>query len=262
MSAQIPDRKVPVERMPVVDSTNRLAKEAVESGRLKGPRFFVADRQTGAYGRFGRAWHSPEGGLWATLAWPVVNAQAGPVIDGLGLRIGVAVLGAVSAALARAGASPATVQLKWPNDVLIAGKKTAGVLCEATSTRQTTWLIIGIGVNVNNEAAELPAPLRMPATSLRAQAAQPINLEEFFDDLALRIINAIEPESFTLELVADAASRLYGQGKRVTLRLPDGAEKEGRLEGLSPDGRLMVLTDQGRFIAPHGTEMSLAPHPA
>lgn len=250
---------VPVLRLSVVDSTNRLAKEAVEGGRLRGPGWFLADRQTGAYGRFGRAWHSPEGGLWCTLAWPAANDDAARLIEGLGLRVGVATLHAVSAALERSGGSSSGVRLKWPNDVLINGKKVAGVLCEATGTREATWLVVGVGVNVNNDPNALPGPVRVPATSVAAEAGGPVDLEALFEDLADRVVKVIEPRSLAMETLAIVASRLFGIGETVTVRLPDGAERSGRLTGLSDDGRLVIVTPEGRFTAPHGTEIAHAP---
>lgn len=250
---------MPVERLAVVESTNTLAKEGVESGRLRGPRWFVAERQTGAYGRFGRAWHSPEGGLWCTLAWPAPNDEGGRVIEGLGLRVGIATMRAVIGALERCGASSEGVRLKWPNDVLIDGKKAAGVLCEATGTREATWLIVGIGVNANNDPTALPGPVRVPATSIGSEAGVECDLDALFGDLSERVVSAIEPDSFPPGLLGSAASRLFGLGETVTLRLPDGRERSGRLDGLSSDGRLVVMTGTGRFTAPHGAEIAHAP---
>jgi len=249
---------VRVERLAVAESTNALAKQAAESGRLKGPAWFVAARQTGGYGRFGRAWHSPEGGLWCTLAWPVANDDASRLIDGLGLRVGVAALETVIAALERAGRSAAGVRMKWPNDVLVNGKKAAGVLCEATGTREATWLVIGIGINANNDPDALPGPVRVPATSLGAETGRAIDLDSLLDDLSERVVGAIEPGVDSREVLGVAASRLFGLGETVTARLPDGGERTGRLEGLSDDGRLVITTTTGRFTAPHGTEI---PHP-
>lgn len=250
----LPGGKIPVQRFAVVDSTNKAARESIDSG-LDGPCLFVADRQTGGYGRFGRAWYSPEGGLWLTLAWPVPAQHAG-LIEGLGLRIGVAVVGGVGAALEKMGHSSARVQLKWPNDVLIGGRKAGGVLCEATGVRDSTWLIVGVGLNVNNEPESLPSDLRTPPTSLRAEGGQPINLEELLADLTERIVRAIDPAGAAAALMTEATARLYRLHETVRLTTPDGGSRTGKLVGLSEDGRLVLITDSGRFIAPHGAEFT------
>ena len=99
----------------------------------------------------------------------------------------------------------------------------------------------------------------MPATSLSAEAGCEVGIAELFADLSDRVVAAIEPESFSMEMLGSAASRLFGMGETVTLRLPQGGERTGRLDGLSEDGRLIVTTSAGRFIAPHGTEIPHAP---
>ena len=88
-------QKINIEQLDVVDSTSVHARRLIDAGAFgKAPRLFVALEQTGGVGRFGRAWASPLGGVWLTLGWPVTEL-APAVLDGLGLRIGLALLHAV-----------------------------------------------------------------------------------------------------------------------------------------------------------------------
>ena len=129
-------------KLDTIDSTNRYARAEVESGRLSadGATVFVAARQTGGVGRFGRAWASPLGGLWYTLAWPVV----GDVLDGLGLRVGVACVEFVRGLVAEAAGC---------------GKRTSSdnsgmSACESLNRNNTVWC--GPSWTIVNNCGEPP----------------------------------------------------------------------------------------------------------
>ncbi|RMD62267.1 MAG: bifunctional biotin--[acetyl-CoA-carboxylase] synthetase/biotin operon repressor, partial [Planctomycetota bacterium] len=118
------DLLIPIQTYEELDSTSLEARRDVESGELGDQaRLYVAKRQTRGLGRFRRSWASPAGGLWCTLAWPV-NLEPRLVLEGLGLRVGVAVVHTVEHTLAAHGVG-APVQLKWPNDVMVKGRKIA-----------------------------------------------------------------------------------------------------------------------------------------
>ena len=120
----------------------------------------LAESQTGGRGREGRAWHSPPGGLYlSVLLRPRVEPV--PLIP---LAAGVAVVEA-------AKGFGVACELKWPNDVLVSGRKLAGILGEASSgSAGIEWVVLGLGVNLALEAKSLPAELRDGVTSLRAEA--------------------------------------------------------------------------------------------
>ncbi len=166
---------IPVVRLRVVDSTNLEARRRIEGAARAF--WVVAETQTAGRGQRGRGWSSPAGGLWATLAWPSA-ASPGGVLDGLGGRIGVALRDAV-------GTFCAAAEVKAPNDVLIEGRKVAGVLTEVVDG----WVLVGCGVNVRNEAPELEAPAI--ATSLREWVDPAPGLDAVLRELDVRLRGAL-----------------------------------------------------------------------
>jgi len=159
-------------RLPAVEwhgtigSTSDRLKELARSGALEWTAV-LADRQTAGRGREGRAWQSPPGGLYLSVLLRPLAERAAL----LPLAAGVAVAEAV-------GDFAVPGELKWPNDVLVSGRKLAGILAEASSgALGTEWVVLGIGVNVALDPAELPDALRESVTSLRAEGAQRVGHE-------------------------------------------------------------------------------------
>ncbi len=248
------DLLAPIERLEEVDSTNLAARRAVESGELAGSgRMLVAKRQTAGRGRFGRAWASPEGGLWCTLAWPV-SLDPARVLEGLGLRVGVACAHAVEHALAAHGHGEG-VRLKWPNDVLVNGKKALGALCEALERDGKTYILVGVGVNVNFPESAFPPEVRPLATTLSTVVHGQVNLERLLHDLRERLVQALMTEGLTKGLVNDARAHLFGVGSQATISLADGSKKGGVLSGLTDDGRVRLDTPEGPYVAPAGADV-------
>src|SRR4029453_12200030 len=125
-------------------------------------RVGVGERQPGGRGREGRTWQSPKGGLYLSVLLRPAS-ERGSLIP---LAAGVAVAEAVLEFGVHA-------ELKWPNDVLVSGRKLAGILAEASSSGSgVEWVVLGIGVNAAGEPDALPAPLRQSATSLAACGAR------------------------------------------------------------------------------------------
>lgn len=244
---------IEVLRLDEVDSTNLEARRwaaSVPAGA--GALAIVAERQTAGVGRFGRRWHSPEGGLWMTLAWPVEGDERA-VLEGLGLRVGVACLRAVERALeGAAGAGP--VELKWPNDVLIGGEKVCGSLTESVRESGRLWLIVGVGINVNNDPAELPPGLRTAATSLKRQTGAGVSIDGVLGVLLAELSRAIAWRSGDGSRFFDGVSeRLRGVGETVVIAGPDRAERRAVLVGIDGLGRLLVrwaTTDEVETLGP------------
>ena len=175
--------------LPEVDSTNEEARRMAAQNSLR-PTWIVADVQTAGRGRRGRVWDSPTGNLMTTLYLPGAPEpkQAGQLAFVAGLALEATVrhfIGAPSPERAR-------VSLKWPNDVLIDGKKASGILLESTQQdKHRRWLAIGLGLNL----ASHPDDTLYPATNLSAYTSQaPSNLE-------------------ALEVLAAAFERVYQQWK-------------------------------------------------
>jgi BirA family biotin operon repressor/biotin-[acetyl-CoA-carboxylase] ligase len=158
---------------------------------------------------------------------------------------------AVSTALARAirvqtGVIPG---IKWPNDILIGGKKVAGILTELSAELDhVKYVILGIGVDVNITAAEFPADLRKIATSLKIESRQHINRA----DLAAAILRELDADyaricSGQFERVADEWQRqCITVGRNVTVHIGDRV-LHGVAESLDNDGALLLRTQHGRL---------------
>lgn len=241
---------IPVLRAPSAASTSRQARSMVERGDHPPLPFVLqADRQTGGIGRFGRPWESPPGGLWMTLVWPLADPPT-PVLDGLGLRLGLACRRAIE----RACGGRAEVRLKWPNDILIGGRKAAGILTEVVARADRPIALVGIGVNTNFPGGALPENLRGSATTLLDAIGHEVELGALRDDILCEAAAAMRTTGVDADLLAEARASLWGVGASARVRTANG-DVVGMLRGLDPRGRIVLLTDQGEWVAPEGAEL-------
>lgn len=203
----------------------------------------VARTQTAGRGRFARAWASPAGGLWCTIAM----ASEGVVLDGLGLRIGLACARTVEGALRRAGNGD-EVRLKWPNDVYVVGKKILGVLTEGVAIAGARFLLVGVGINANFGVGELPPEVAATATTLRERTGADTDLGVLLEDLIGNLEGAIRAPGVDGAMLGEARFRLYGVGKEAEVRISDGQSVRGVLVGLDDAGRPVVRTAMGDVV--------------
>jgi BirA family transcriptional regulator, biotin operon repressor / biotin---[acetyl-CoA-carboxylase] ligase len=223
------------------DSTNRVALELGHAGEAEGV-VVLAEEQTAGRGRAGRAWVSDRAtGLYVTL---LLRPRLAPVQASLLTMI--AGLSARSAVQALTGL---TVDLKWPNDLLIRGKKAGGILTEMhAEPGQIRFVIVGIGLNVNQE--KFPGGLAETATSLRVETGKAQSRMELLG----RLLREFESDykRFLGEGVGSVVARFeevstYAKGKRV--RVTNGTESYvGTTAGLGPDGLLQVERDDGKVM--------------
>jgi len=268
---------VPTVRLETVDSTSLLARREIDSGALAPegrptPRFYIAREQTGGIGRHGRSWHSPPGGLWCTLAWPVLDGatpDANQIAAGLGLRVGVVCLSIIAESLTRR-MSRVMPQLKWPNDVLLKRRKVCGSLCEALvnpasiapqlgahPTPRTTWFLIGVGINVNNDPRDLPDDLRRQPIAMKDCTGDhlEIDLDELASSLRAGLLHAVTTDGLDEHTLRLARERLYGAGNTINIVAQDGLMTSGTLVGLSDSGAPILRTGEVEFEVPPGTEL-------
>ncbi len=205
-------------------------------------RVVVADHQQGGRGRLDRAWVTPPGAAltFSAVFDPVVDPEWWPVIP---LVAGYAV--------ARALGDFAT--LKWPNDVLVDGRKVSGILVERVNTRPP-MVVIGIGINVDQSADELPVPT---ATSL-ALAGHPVDRTALFGDVLhhLRIWLgrfARSPNTF-LNLYRGRSATL---DRDVRVELPGDRTVEGRVSDFDAYGRVLLDTADGPLTLSAGDVVHL-----
>ena len=202
----------------------------------------LADDQTAGRGRFDRKWVVEKG---AAIAVSIILRPPPSVSARLHIVCSLAVARAAETA---AGLKPA---IKWPNDVLLDGKKTSGILLTSNRDRDgKLYVNVGIGINVNQTAESL-SEITPPATSLRVQAGQPVSRLEVFCALLHHL------EKLYLEAVSGSdlldVWRSYlvtlGQHVRVQWRREDmlGFVEEGRAEDIDEFGRLLLRTDEGEL---------------
>jgi BirA family transcriptional regulator, biotin operon repressor / biotin---[acetyl-CoA-carboxylase] ligase len=248
------DVLMPIERLGRVESTQRVARQWVLEGRLgDGARIFCAAEQTGGIGRFGRAWQSPVGGLWCTVAWPIDLAME-RVRAGLGLRVGLGVMRAIEHALGAEGRA-GRLKFKWPNDVLIGGKKVAGVLCEIIEREGKWFALVGVGVNGNFSVAALPDEIAALSTTLSDEMGHEANMAGLLDDVRASMVDALTTEGLPAKMLTQLREHLYGVGQQQAITLPDGSRRHGELVGLDDDGGLRLVTREGEFLVPLGAEV-------
>lgn len=228
-------------------STNTLAARYRQQGRLYAPAVVVASRQTAGRGRGSNRFISDQGTLTVTFAYPPTSELPTgliPLLSGLAVRDSAAEL---------LGGLPVSVQLKWPNDVLVDGRKLAGLLCERVHCVD----LIGIGLNVATDPkrlAVLERPLRlhggagasMPqaATSLELAGAT-VTRQQALLTVARHLHTLLagnEPLSSILRRY-DMHHLLVG--REVTLALSDSERVTGRCSGIDSLGRLLLQTPSG-----------------
>jgi BirA family biotin operon repressor/biotin-[acetyl-CoA-carboxylase] ligase len=232
------------------DSTNDWAKELAQLGACEGTAA-VAEAQTAGRGRLGREWFSPRGGLWFSI---VLRPELRPAEA---VRL-VFVAGLAVAETLREEFG-VTVKTKWPNDVLVNGKKICGILLEMNTTNErVNFVVIGVGVNANFDAKVFSEGLGRVATSLKGELGHQVQLEELFRKLLERLENVYElylAEGFTSILkrwreyagflghmveVANQTERISGlaldvdQDGALILRLKNGATRRFLTGDVSP----------------------------
>ncbi len=152
-----------------VGSTNDVARALALAGCPEGT-LVVAESQTAGRGRLGRKWQSPKGGLYFSLVLrPTFSPSLAPRIT---LLAGVAVCRAISSVARVDGA------IKWPNDILIHGKKVAGILTETEAKEGSLrHAIVGVGINVNTDTSSLPPELLETAGSISGETQETVSIE-------------------------------------------------------------------------------------
>ena len=242
-----------IEYHPTVGSTNDLAAERLESGS-PDLTLIVADEQTAGRGRMGRRWHTPPG---AALAFSLVlrPAPATPLWTH-------APLGALAVHSALTGGYGLPAEIKWPNDVLVGGRKVCGILAEAHwQGDRLGGVVLGIGVNVVPEAVP-PGDLTFPAGSVAGElgraggaATGPAPTVDRWALLA-GILSALldwRAKIGSPDFLQAWESRLAYRGREVVV-----GEQRGILAGLAPEGALRLQTEAGEIAIPAG-ELSLRP---
>jgi BirA family biotin operon repressor/biotin-[acetyl-CoA-carboxylase] ligase len=226
----------PIETYDELDSTNAEARRRAEAGEA-GPVWIVARTQTAGRGRRGRAWVSDEGDLAATLLM-TTEAPAAQAAQ-------VSFLAALAAAdLADTCLGPGAARLKWPNDVLVFGKKAVGILVESGARADgRLWLAVGIGINLAHAPTDVDRPATAFAEHMAGRPPKPLDALEVLATRFEAWRKLWATQGFA-PIAAGWTARAHGLGEACEARLPSRTIS-GVAEGLDPDGALRLRLHDG-----------------
>lgn len=228
----------------VLDSTNDEAKRLAAGGGAHGAVIW-SKKQTAGRGRMGRHWISSEGNFFVSaLLAPNVRLEQ---CAQLSFVMAVAVAETLEAILP----DPSALSLKWPNDILVSGKKIGGILLESVTTQEMSgtprqWVIAGVGINIDSA----PEHVLYPATCLRTEGVELISakivLSRFLHHFLLRYddwaANGFAPAKAAWE------ERAYQIGKPIAVMVGD-ERHAGIYQGIDASGQLLLKTNAGNVMA-------------
>jgi BirA family transcriptional regulator, biotin operon repressor / biotin---[acetyl-CoA-carboxylase] ligase len=236
---------VRLESLATIGSTNAQARLRAQQGD-NGPLWITATAQTQGRGRHGRTWASPPGNLYASLLLrdpsPFEHAPQLAFVAGLALR---------DAIVLEAPALAPQLNFKWPNDLLLDGRKCAGILIEGEVTpeiaaQKSFIAVIGIGVNCRSHPSAADASMAVPATDLAAHGAT-MTPEQLFARLSATLCRRLvqwDRSGNLAAIIRDWLAHARGIGEPIAVRDGD-AELQGRFAGLDQAGRLLLERPDG-----------------
>ena len=219
-----------------VNSTNEKANELaanVEEGTV-----IIAEKQKKGIGRFGREWISPKGGVYVSV---ILKPKISPIdASKMTLIAGIA----VAKVIRKLGLD---AKLKWPNDVLIHGKKVGGILTSiSTKEGKIDYIIVGIGINANVDISMFPKELQKSVTSLKGELKTEVSTEKIIEDILYEIeINYETFKEGNFTYLLNEWKRLSNTiGKRVKIKMRTEVI-EGEAVGVNRDGALILKLEDG-----------------
>ena len=238
LAALLPEKKLG-ETLYVFDelaSTNAFALERAKEHALPGT-VILADKQTAGRGRLDRSWFSPaKTNIYGSLLF--VHEATIQHLGWIPLMAGVAIAQALEQQ------TGVRIDLKWPNDLLIAERKVGGILCDSfRNARHHTCVVIGFGINVNVSQSEFPSELQTSATSLQIQGHRPVDREM----LIMKMITSLEKKWEDLRLNGPHSSLVEYKnwcvtiGQTIQVQFPDGSQLQGLAHSIGEHGQLRVL---------------------
>jgi len=230
-----------------IDSTS---SKAFELGDLDAPEgtVVIAESQSGGKGRRGRKWHSPKGkNIYTSI---ILRPPIAPT-DAPKLTLVAAVALAETIALFTDLPPVKGVRIKWPNDILLGGKKCAGILTEMKCNElNVNFVVIGIGINVNMDASDIPPDLLSLATSILMETGSDVSRAQLIQNLYSNLENWYK--RYLLEGFCPVKERwnsLSGiMGKQVRAASATHVYEEGKAMGINDDGALLLEKADGTVI--------------
>lgn len=227
-----------LELLKTTASTNADAFRAAEEGAVEGS-VFMAESQTGGKGRRGRVWTSPPGvNLYCSVVLrPAIMTHEAPQLT---------FISAVAVARAIELTTKLLPEIKWPNDLLVSGKKVAGLLNEMSAeTDGINFVILGIGVNLNMTADQFPDDLRHPATSLLLESGVRVDRSLFTSTMLNeldKLYAAFLKHGFS-PVREEWQQRCNASGREVLVSDSGTECTRGRFVGIDLDGALLLRSD-------------------
>lgn len=233
--------KIQLKQFDVLQSTNVTAVAFAKEGAPEGT-VIVAERQEGGRGRMQRVWSSPKGGLWFTI---ILRPQIDPqYVAQVTLLAGVAVV----KGLRKLYATDA-IMIKWPNDLLLNGKKICGILSEMQLNENGSidYAIVGIGVNVDLKPQDFPEELRNTAASLNLSFGKNYTCTEVLDNILQEFASLyqkwlVEGASVILEPWKELNCTL---NRKVFVKDNDEVIFSGEVVAINEEGAIIVRNEEG-----------------
>jgi len=224
-----------IQYLPSVPSTNDFLKHLAKQGEAEGT-IIIAEEQTNARGRKNRYWSSPKEGLWfSILLRPRIPPQKAMLVT---MIASIALTQAIHRGI---GIKP---QIKWPNDLLIQGKKVCGILTELSAEMdQIEYMIIGIGLNVNNT---IPKALQSSSTSLKQSAHRHVSRVMLMQAICIAFDEWYEQLNKGFEDRIRSKWLSFSQIKGKTVEIDrEHTTIKGMVKGIDPQGALIIESEKG-----------------
>jgi BirA family biotin operon repressor/biotin-[acetyl-CoA-carboxylase] ligase len=234
-----------------IGSTNDEALKWASQGAVD-LSLVVADEQTKGRGRLDRKWFTPPHSALAfsLILRPSSDERAHPA-----RTTGLLALSLVDS-LRKMGLSP---QIKWPNDVMLTGRKVAGILVESSWMGiELEALVLGMGVNVLSASVPPADQLLFPATSLEHELGRPLEREELLHDILVHVLSW-RPRLGTDVFIREWERSLAFRGQQVRVEESSGKFIHGELSGLNPDGSLCLRNEHSESVTVQFGEVHLRP---
>lgn len=223
-----------------VDSTNIIGKKFAAEGKEEGT-FIIAEEQTNGKGRMGREWVSPYGkGIWLSfiLRPEIIPLRASEIT----FVVAVGIMEGIKKYINK------EVKIKWPNDILLDGKKIVGILTEISAEMERiNYIVAGIGINANQDLEDFPEDIRVKATSLKLNTGEYINRNELLREIIQemeKIYYIYKEEGFKKILELWKANNIT-LGRRVKAITFEG-EIIGVAKKIDDEGYLIIVDDKGK----------------
>lgn len=235
---------------PVTDSTNIRIKQLAESGAIHGT-LAVADMQEGGKGRRGRSWYSEAGtGVWMSI---LLRPEFAPEQASM-----ITLVAALSVATAINEKSGLSAKIKWPNDIVVCGKKVCGILTEMSlEADYISYVVCGIGINVNHK--DFPKDISGTATSLAIECDKKINRAELIASVWKHFESYYERfcEAGDMSLLAEQYNDMIVNNGRFVRVLDPKGEWSGKAVGINNKGELLIEKEDGSICEVYSGEVSV-----